>query len=58
LWFLTNASAQAINAQIVRFYKPETEIVYFGVIGGISILLGLILYFVSPRIHKMMRGVN
>lgn len=58
LWFLTNASAQAINAQIVRFYKPETEIIYFGVIGGISILLGLILYFVSPRIHKMMRGVN
>ncbi|KZR57065.1 peptide MFS transporter [Pseudobacillus badius] len=58
LWFLTNASAQAINAQIVRFYHPDTEIIYFGVIGGISVLLGLILFLVSPKIHKMMKGVN
>ncbi|KKB39811.1 peptide MFS transporter [Bacillus thermotolerans] len=58
LWFLTNASAQAINAQIVRFYSPETEIVYFGVIGGISIILGVILYLSSKKIHGMMRGVN
>ncbi|MFK2826256.1 peptide MFS transporter [Bacillus sp. B190/17] len=58
LWFLTNASAQAINAQIVRFYKPETEILYFGAIGGLSIILGLILYLISSKIHGMMKGVN
>src|SRR5690625_7468988 len=32
LWFLSNAAAQAINAQIVKLYTPETEIIYFGVI--------------------------
>ncbi|MBM7649457.1 POT family proton-dependent oligopeptide transporter [Bacillus ectoiniformans] len=58
LWFLTNASAQAINAQIVRFYKPETEIIYFGVIGLVAIGLGLLLFLLSPRIHRMMKGVN
>lgn len=47
LWFLSNASAQAINAQIVKFYSPETEVIYFGIIGGFAVLLGVILYTVS-----------
>src|SRR5690606_14819390 len=37
LWFLASAAAQAINAQIVKFYSAETEMTYFGVIGGASI---------------------
>lgn len=58
LWFLTNASAQAINAQIVKLYKPATEIIYFGVIGGLSILLGIILFLVSPKIQRFMKGIR
>ncbi|MFD1174654.1 peptide MFS transporter [Oceanobacillus sp. M65] len=58
LWFLSNASAQAINAQIVKLYKPETEIVYFGVIGGVAILLGLLLFMASPTIQRYMKGVR
>ena len=58
LWFMTNASAQAINAQVVKLYSPENEIIYFGVIGAIAILIGLILYFMTPLIQKYMRGVN
>ncbi|PEA86545.1 peptide MFS transporter [Bacillus thuringiensis] len=58
LWFLTNASAQAINAQIVPLYKPETEIIYFGVIGGISIILSAILFLLSPKIQGFMRGLR
>lgn len=58
LWFLTSASAQAINAQIVRLYNPETEIIYFGAIGAASIILGFILYAISKKIHVMMKGVN
>ncbi len=58
LWFMTNASAQAINAQVVKLYSPENEIMYFGVIGGIALLIGLVLYFTSPIIQKYMRGIN
>ncbi|WP_373605414.1 peptide MFS transporter [Bacillus cereus] len=58
LWFLSNASAQAINAQIVPLYKPETEIVYFGVIGSVSIILSAILFLLSPKIQKFMKGVH
>lgn len=58
LWFLTSAAAQAINAQLVRLYKPETEIIYFGVIGGLSILLSIMLYFMAPRIKELMKGIS
>ncbi|MBY7143906.1 peptide MFS transporter [Virgibacillus sp. NKC19-3] len=58
LWNLSNASAQAINAQVVRFYSEETEALYFGVIGGVAILLGIILLIISPKLKKFMRGIN
>ncbi|WP_391204961.1 peptide MFS transporter [Psychrobacillus sp. L4] len=58
LWFLTNASAQAINAQVVKLYTPENEIVYFGIIGVLALVLGLLLYFFTPLIQKYMRGVR
>jgi proton-dependent oligopeptide transporter, POT family len=58
LWFLSNAAAQAINAQVVKFYSPETEMVYFGVIGGISILLGIILFLFAPKIQSFMKGIR
>lgn len=58
LWFLSSAAAQAINAQIVKFYTPETEMVYFGVIGGVSILLGIILLMLAPKIQGFMKGIK
>jgi POT family proton-dependent oligopeptide transporter len=58
LWFLSNAAAQALNAQLVKFYTPETEMMYFGIIGGIAILLSILLYAVSPVIQRFMKGVR
>ena len=58
LWFLSNAAAQALNAQIVKFYSPETEMMYFGIIGGIAIGFSIILFLLSPVIQRLMRGVR
>ncbi|HEY4551563.1 MAG TPA: peptide MFS transporter [Bacillaceae bacterium] len=58
LWFLSNAAAQALNAQIVKFYTPATEMAYFGVIGGAAIVLSIILFLVSPVIQGFMKGVR
>lgn len=58
LWFLSNAAAQGLNAQIVKFYHKETEMLYFGVIGVIAIILSIILFIVTPLIEKQMKGVR
>ncbi|QTD41989.1 peptide MFS transporter [Sporosarcina sp. Te-1] len=58
LWFLSNAAAQALNAQLVKLYSPETEMMYFGVIGGVAIVLSILLFAISPIIQRFMRGVH
>ncbi|OCA85720.1 peptide transporter [Bacillus sp. FJAT-27225] len=58
LWFLSSSGAQALNAQLVKFYSPENEISYFGLIGGASIVLGIILFFISPKIQSYMKGIR
>ncbi|HAM81392.1 peptide MFS transporter [Ornithinibacillus bavariensis] len=58
LWNLSNSSAQAINAQVVRFYTADTEVMYFGVIGGIAIVLGIILFMFSPKLKEFMKGIK
>jgi len=58
LWFLSNAAAQALNAQLVKLYTPETEMMYFGIIGGTAIILSVVLFAVSPVIQRFMKGVR
>jgi proton-dependent oligopeptide transporter, POT family len=58
LWFLASAAAQALNAQIVKFYSPANEMAYFGVIGGAAIVLSIILFALSPKIQGLMKGIR
>ncbi|MFC7371918.1 peptide MFS transporter [Fictibacillus iocasae] len=58
LWFLSSAAAQALNAQLVRFYTPENEMMYFGSIGVAAIVLSLLLFMISPKIQVFMKGIR
>lgn len=58
LWFLSNAAAQAINAQLAKFYTEASEMVYFGTIGLVSIVLGILMFFISPAIQEKMQGIK
>ncbi|MGE7694810.1 peptide MFS transporter [Lysinibacillus sp. NPDC094177] len=58
LWFLTSAAAQAINAQLVKVYEVVSEFTYFGFLGALSVVLGIIILILSPIISKAMRGIN
>ena len=58
IWFLSNASAQAINAQIVKFYTTGHEVAYYGVVGVITILFAFLLLFYVPKIDKLMVGIK
>ncbi len=58
MWFLADAAGQAINAQLVRLYSPQTEIRYFLGIGIVSAIFGIVLIFFVKPVHKLMEGVN
>lgn len=57
MWFLANAAGQAINAQVVKFY-PGHEMAYFGAVGVIALIFAGILFLWTPKIEKLMAGVN
>ncbi len=58
LWFLTNATGQAVNAQIVKYYTNDTEILYFGITGIVAVIFGLLLLAFAPKLQKYMRGIR
>ena len=44
---------QAINAQIARFYTPGTESAYFGIVGLVAVVAGILLFIVktNPKLN-------
>ena len=58
IWLLADASSQAINAQIARFYTPSTEGMYFGVVGGIAVIVGIGLYLIRKPIRHLIGEIH
>lgn len=58
MWFLADATGQAINSQIVKYYSTATEVPYFLAVGIVSILFAILMFFLSKRIHTLMAGIN
>lgn len=58
MWFLADAAGQAVNSQIVHFYTPDNEVMYFSVIGAVAIIAGIILALMVKPVKKLMEGVN
>ena len=54
MWFLSDAVAQALNSQIVKFYSQQNEIFYFGIIGSLISGCGIILILMVPHIKRLM----
>jgi POT family proton-dependent oligopeptide transporter len=58
LFFLSVALGTALSGKLAEFYNPKAEGPYFAVLGGIAIVLGIVLWLVSPWVLKLMRGVR
>ncbi|MDR0199080.1 MAG: peptide MFS transporter [Streptococcaceae bacterium] len=58
MWFLSDATSQAINAQIVQFFNKHTEIAFFGIVGLVGVIVGIILLFIKNPMNKLMGDVR
>ncbi|QEO16133.1 MFS transporter [Agromyces intestinalis] len=58
LFFLSVALGTAISGRLAEFYSAQNEVVYFGVLGGIAIVLGVALALGSRGVLKLMSGVR
>jgi POT family proton-dependent oligopeptide transporter len=58
LFFLSVALGTAMSGVLARWYATAPEPLYFGVLGGIAILLGVILALFTKPILRLMSGVR
>ncbi|MFG3083708.1 peptide MFS transporter [Streptomyces parvulus] len=58
LWFLSLALANGIQAQVVKIYDDVSHPVYFGVNGGIAVVLGLVVVALAPWLRRTMHPVH
>jgi proton-dependent oligopeptide transporter, POT family len=58
LFFLSVALGTALAGALAKYYNPAHEAPYFGLLGGVAILLGAGLAVLSPVIKRYMEGVK
>ena len=58
LFFLSIALGTAVSGGLAQWYTTVPETVYFSVIGGVAIALGLLLALISRPILRLMDGVR
>ena len=58
LFYLSVALGTALSGSLARFYSAEHEVAYFGVLGAVTIGIGVVLLLLSKRITALMRGVH
>jgi POT family proton-dependent oligopeptide transporter len=58
LFYLSIAAGSSVAGELAAYYSPDNEPAYFGILGGAAIVLGVILFFLTPVLRKLMRGVH
>jgi POT family proton-dependent oligopeptide transporter len=58
LFFLSVALGTAMSGTLAGYYSEEHEAAYFGILGGVAIVLGIVLAALSPLVRRLMSGVR
>jgi POT family proton-dependent oligopeptide transporter len=58
LFFLSVALGTAMSGTLAGYYSEDREVAYFGVLGLIAIVLGALLWLLTPVLRRLMGGVR
>jgi POT family proton-dependent oligopeptide transporter len=58
LYFFSVGLGTAMSGVLGRYYDPANEFAYFGIIGTVAIVVGLVVWALAPRISRLMEGVH
>jgi proton-dependent oligopeptide transporter, POT family len=58
LYFLSVALGTALSGSLAHFYRPQHEALYFGSLGAVAIVIGVIVAALSPMTLRLMAGVR
>ncbi|MFI6868416.1 peptide MFS transporter [Nocardia sp. NPDC050406] len=58
LYFFSVGIGTSMSGVLSKYYDPSHELAYFGLTGLIAIAVGILVWFISPRISRLMEGVH
>lgn len=58
LFFLSVSLGSALSGSLAQFYSAQTEVPYFGILGAVSIVIGLALLLLRGPILRLFAGVR
>jgi len=58
LFYLSVSLGTALSGKLAEYYAPDHEVAYFGTLGGVAIVIGVLLLAATPFIRKLMKGVH
>ena len=58
LLFLSIALGTAMAGVLAEYYSDENQVAYFGILGAVAIVVGVLLVVATPPIRKLMSGVR
>ncbi|WP_135454971.1 oligopeptide:H+ symporter [Mycobacterium sp. DL99] len=58
LFFFSVGLGTAMSGVLAQRYDPAHEFAYFGVLGAVAIIVGVVVLLMSPRISRLMEGVH
>ena len=58
LYFFSVGLGTSMSGVLARFYDPAHEFAYFGIIGAVAIVAGVVVFAIAPWISRLMEGVH
>ena len=58
LFFLSVALGTAMSGVLAGYYDENHEVPYFGILGAIAIVIGLVIVALNPMLKRLMGGVR
>ena len=58
LYFFSVGLDTSMSGVLARYYDSAHEFAYFGIIGAVAILAGVVVFAIAPWISRLMEGVH
>ena len=58
LYFFSVGLGTSMSGVLAGYYDPAREFAYFGIIGAVAILAGVVVFAIAPWISRLMEGVH
>lgn len=58
LYFFSVGLGTAMSGVLSGYYSPDREFAYFGILGVVAIVVGVVVWAFAPRVSRLMEGVH